>query len=390
MADPSPSLDELTTPCTWREVETTLYRVMAAVGMKTSSWRPNAVVRAIVVAVAVFVAALTVLAAEVAAGGFLETARGSWKKLVAWFTFDTAALKASFAAGSVTITNTGTSVYDEAAGDVAVLGPDDQVYVSLEAMVIGPGGSITLNVRAKEAGSAGSCGASTITRFEGTYPGLTVTNPSAFVGTDDETDSELERRAKSSAAAISPNGPVDAYEAVALAATRADGTHLGVNRVRVVQGPGDGSCTVYAATASGAVAGDVEDPETDLGRLHYLLNTLACPPQGTTTAASGIGLTISVIYRVWVYTSAGLSAAQIVAAVDAALTAYLRQLPIGGDWPSDAAGYVFVDMLRKVILSAVPGAFHCEITSPAADVECERYSVPQVGTLTGTATLVRP
>jgi hypothetical protein len=395
MADPSPSLDELTTPISRQEFEESMIRVMAAIGLKTSSWKPGAVVRAMIVAVSVMLYGLSVIIASVNRLGFLELSSGAWLRICAYFGFGTAYNAATFAAGTLVISNTGALVFDEPAGEMRFLGGDGQEYVATQRVQVAAFQTgVLVGARAVVAGEiGGNAPAGTITRFGAAYSGLVVTNPAAFVGTDDETDAALLVRARTSAAAISPNGPSDAYERVALDATRADGTTLAVNRVRVVRGPGDRSCTVYAATATGAIAGDANDEGTDLGRLQYLLRTRACPTGMTAYAASGIGLTVNVVYEVWLYTTSGLSASQAQSAILSAVSSYIKAMKIGGDRKtSGATGYVYLNKLRDVIIAALPegATFDCELSTPTSNLACEGYSVPQVGSVSGMVNLVSP
>lgn len=392
MADPSPSLDELTTPISRADLETSHYRVLGAVGVRTSNWKPGAVVRAIITAVCVVLHPFSVLSSKIARSGFLDLSSGVWLRICAYFGFNTPAKAATFATGRLRIDNTGALVFNEPAGDMVAVGANGQEYVILDAVSIGAYQTgVYVTARCSVVGSIGTAPAGTITRFGATYVGLTVTNPAELVGSDEETDAELVYRARLGTAAVSPNGPTDVYERVALDATREDGTLLGINRVRVASGPGDGSCTVYAATASGAVPGAANDLATDLGRLQYLLRTKACPPGFTANAATGVGLTINIVYQVWVYTTSGLSETQIRTRISDAVGAYIRAMRIGGDRPDEATGFVYLENLRAVIRGAIPeGAlFHCVLTTPSADVACQRFSVPQVGTIAGTVTLVQ-
>jgi hypothetical protein len=393
MADPYLPLDDLITPISRQEFEASIYRVMAATGLKTSSWKPGAVVRTIVLAVSVVLSALSALNAQIVRSGFLELAQGPWLRICAYFLYNTKAKTATFATGTVRIDNTSTRVYNEETGDLRLLGAENQEYVSLEPFVCAAyQTNILIAVRASTAGSIGTAFAGTITRFAAAYPGLTVTNSSDLIGDDDESPASLIARARAGAASVSPNGPIDAYERVALDAEFPDGTTLGINRVRGVTGPGDGSCTVYAATASGVVTGVVTDVTTPLGRLQQLLTTKACPLGMSVNAASGIGLTVNIVYQLWMYTTAGLTAAQAHQKVQSAVSLFLRSAKIGGDRPTESAGAIYHDKLRAVILGAIPdgAGFHCLLTTPPADVSCERYSSIQVGTITGTVNLVQP
>ena len=115
------TLDELTTPVTVDEWKTSIYSVMGRVGVDTTSWKPGAVVRTIVTAVSIMLAALSVLIAAIAAGGFLELATGMWLTLLARYQYGVERQEATRATGQVTITNSGGGIYDFDPEDLVVL-----------------------------------------------------------------------------------------------------------------------------------------------------------------------------------------------------------------------------------------------------------------------------
>ena len=77
------SIDDLTTPVTRDEAKASIYDAMGTVGVSTTAWRPGAVVRTMVAAIAILFAACTSLMAKIAKSGFLEFAVGTWLTLVA-------------------------------------------------------------------------------------------------------------------------------------------------------------------------------------------------------------------------------------------------------------------------------------------------------------------
>src|SRR5512142_539529 len=100
-------LSELVTPITRKEFETSIYRVMSAIGMRTSSWKPGAVVRAIVTATSVVMACLSKVICQVIRSGFLELSSGIWLRLCAKYGFNTDYLEATYASGLVRVDNAG-------------------------------------------------------------------------------------------------------------------------------------------------------------------------------------------------------------------------------------------------------------------------------------------
>jgi hypothetical protein len=93
-------LDELTTPLTTDQVKARIYATLASVGVSTTSWKPGAVVRTMIAACAIVMAALSELTANIARSGFLELAEDKWLALVAHHVYGVDKVYATFAARS--------------------------------------------------------------------------------------------------------------------------------------------------------------------------------------------------------------------------------------------------------------------------------------------------
>ena len=114
----SVELEDLTTPLTIAQVETAFYDGMAARGVDTTSWKPGAVVRTLVLIFAIITAALSRLIALLAKSSFLDDSSGDWLTIVARKTYGVERITGTFASGYVTLTNAGAGVYSGDAGDL--------------------------------------------------------------------------------------------------------------------------------------------------------------------------------------------------------------------------------------------------------------------------------
>lgn len=387
------SLEDLTTPVTKEQVEAKLYEVLERVGVTTTSWKPGAVVRTIIAGVSIFFGALSKLQANIAKSGFLELAAGDWLTLIARYVYNEERDPATFAPGEFTLANSGGGSYTVDPDDLIVYNPaTGKAYRNTDAFVLGPSATLTIAILAVEAGSASTSGPNTITAFETPLGGpgvVTGTNATAVVGQDEESDPSLRTRCYEKLGALSPNGPWDAYSYAARRAKRADGTAIGVTRVRTTR-DGFGFVRTYVATASGGVSGAADNPATDLGAINDAIQRQAAPLAVTAETYSASPVTLAVTYQAWLYNTSGLTEDAIKTAISTALATYLSTQPVGGNKIGTAQGKIFLDALRTVIGSAVPGTFHVVVSLPAADAELAVNEVPVLGTVLGTITQIAP
>ena len=391
------ALDDLTTPITGAEAKTSIYRVLAAVGVTTTNWKPGAVVRTIIAGVAIVLAAFSRLTAGLARSGFVGLARGDWLTLAARYDRGVERELETFAAGTVVLVNAGGGVFSGTAeGDLELeASATGQRYISTGAWSLAAlGTSAPIAVRAVLAGSAGTALAGEIdTIITGGMGLVSVTNADALIGLDDESDESLLARCDAKLGALSPNGPADAYRAVALSAVRADGTGLGVTRVRHVR-DGVGGIDLYAATASGGVSGTVGDTSTDLGALDDQLQRQATPLAVTLRTHTAAPVSMPVTYEAWLYANSGLTEAQIAARFAAALADFVPRQPIGGNVLGVDPGKIYVSAIVAALgaatVSTAEGSprlplLRVVVTAPAADLALGIGQVATLGTVTATA-----
>jgi len=386
---PTFSIDELTTPLTTAQVKAAIYRVLATLGINTSSWKPGAVVRTQIAANSLIVAALSQLQSDLAHSAFLEFATGDWLTLVARYVYGVERLTATFASGTETLTNTG--------GGVFSLGPDDLVFVKPStgktyrnsgSITLGALSTVTVPIAATESGTASSASIGDISQLSTTLLGVTVTNPVALVGLDAETDSALRERCYEQLGALSPMGPWDAYGSAVRNAKRTDGSTLGITRTRINK-DGTGHVDVYCATAGGAVPGTVGDLTSDLGIADEAVQQYASPLCITPVTHSATAVPVDVTYEVWMYNTSGRTPTEVQGLISDQLQlapdGFFPKQPLGGNIIGGGSGKVFVDAIRSRIASTLPQIFHVVVTAPAADVTLAISEVPTAGTITATA-----
>lgn len=388
------TLDELTTPLTPAEVEAAIYAAIAARGGDPTSWQDGAPTRSMIAGLAIVISALSRLAAALAKSGFLELAEEDWLTLVALYVFGVERLTGTFAAGNVTIDNSGGGVFAFGVGDLIVLNTSTgKGYRNTAAVAIDSGETgVVVPVSAVEIGSDSTSPAGDIDGFETPQPGLSVTNAAALVGTDPEEDPALRTRCLLKLGSLSPNGPRDAYAYVALTVKKSDGISAGVTRVRSVA-DGFGNVTIYVADGSGELAGTVGDTSTALGAVDDVIQRQAAPLAVTATTESATPETIAVTYEAWVRDTSGKSDADIQTAVALALASFMASQPIGGHKiPGESTGRVYKTAIEAAIDAALDeiggGAddfiIRRSVTVPAADVDLDIDAAPAAGAVAAT------
>lgn len=381
------TLAELTTALTADEVETAIYAAVEARGAKTSAWKPGAVVRTIIAGVSIVLASFSELAALVAAGGYLDLAIGDWLDLVAKYVFGVERLGGTFASGEVTLTNASGTPYGGGEDDLIVQNSTtDAVYRSTGTWSVAAGNAADVEVRAVEAGSDSTSPAGDIDALVTTLSGVTVSNAVALLGTDEEEDAALRTRCLERTGALSPNGPRDAYGYAARNALTADGDAIGVTRV-ATEAVGDGTVNVWVATASGAVTGDPANPATDLGAIALAIYEQAEPLSVEAEVASATPLSIPVTYELGIYTSAGLTEAEVEGLVEASLENQFSSTPIGAHLVG-ANRTMYLNDIISAIDAVRDEIFHVMVSAPAIDTSVDIDEVAVLGTVTATVNLV--
>jgi hypothetical protein len=380
------TLSELTTPLTRAEAEAAIYAACASRGLTTTTWKPGAVTRTIIYAFSVLVAAVSLLQALIAEGGFLALATGDWLTLLARYVYDVERSTGSQAAFTQRFDNAGAGVYTGVAGDLIIAcSVNGKTYRNTAAYSIGAfAADVLIPFAADEVGSASSAAPATITTLVTTLLGVTTTNPDAVVGDDADDDETVRLLCREKTGTLSPNGPRDAYAYMARTTTL-NGVNVGVTRVRSIA-DGSGNVDVYLATPSGGVTGTSGDPTTALGAVHEKIQRNVVPLAVRERTHTATALPIAVTYEYWLLATTGLADADIEAAIAARLGTFMAARPIGGDLlPGETVGRVYVSAIEGAIASTFPAqTLRVSVTLPVADVDCATTEVPVLDTVTGT------
>lgn len=379
------TLAQLTKALTEIEVRAAIYASLATQGVNVTLWKAGSPLRTLIGGLTIVLAALSRLQAKLAQMSFLALASGSWLTLVARYVYGVDRDLGSFATGEVTLTNTTGMVFNQDPFTVTFTN-GTKTYKNSSAFTLGSMGTATVAIQATEIGSASSSGADTITGFGTPLPGVTVTNAAAVVGTDVEDDPTLRLRCAEKLGTLSPNGPRDAYAYLARSAKRANGSSIGVTRVRTIA-DGIGGVDAYFATATGGIAGTVGDLDTDLGIVDELLQTSCAPLCITLRSHTATAQAIAVTYELWIPASDTRDDATIEALVDVAIATFLGTKPIGGDEIVPGSGIVSKSAIEDVVGTVVAGTIKRIVTVPSADVAMSTRHHAPVGT-TNTCTAI--
>jgi hypothetical protein len=391
-----PTLDDLTTPPTATEFKASIYATIAALGVNTTLWKPGAVVRAMISAFAILLAACAALVSALAKMRFVGTATGDWLTQVAHYDYGLDRREATLAETYCTFTNIGGAEFDEAAGDVLVSNPATGKVYQAAALILaawsgtGPYPTASVLVTALEEGTGSNSAPGTITNMVTALLGVTVTNPTAAVALDEESDEELTAECQDKRDGASVNGPTGAYEWAAMRkGFRIDWTLVPVTSVQTSPPVGDNTVTVTVSGPDGSITGTYTDPATDLGAVHQGIQLWAVPIGITEVTQTATTLTVAVTYSVVLWSASTLSDAELDSAVGVELASFFASQPVGG-WSDGSTGHwVYLEGIKQAVAKADPHIINVTLALPAADVAVTTGQKPTLGTvIQGTVTRV--
>lgn len=347
------SISDLLASPTGDEVLEKYLSMLETIGVAARSWREGGGPRTILRIVANAQAELMTSLLAFVRAGFLETSEGGWLTLLAYSVYLVTRISATFATGTVTLTNAGGGIYTLLAGELVVGNLlTGKTYTNLADFTLNPGVSLPVDVRAIEQGSASNGIPGAVTKMVSVLAGVTVTNAAAIVGSNEELDADLRARCLNRLAIIGGKGPRGAYAFAVKSAVRGDGSPVDINRQRIVPNPLTGVVSVYVASPAGAPAG------TDLPFIVAAIEQYARPDSVTAAvvAAAPVALTASI--TVWAKRQDGLTAPDLGTLVQASLLAMIQSYPIGGiAKPPSTQGYLYADGIAGAAKAAHPAIF---------------------------------
>lgn len=361
----------LTTPVTQAQYLAQILATLAAQGFPVTAWQSGNAGRTLAVADAAALTDLRAVIADVARGGYLDTATGDWLTLLAAGLFDITRTAAVYAVGSVTLACVSTAgPYSITAGALVVTdGTRRWRSTNTTTKTVPSGGSVVVDVRAESPGTAYNVSGSLLstTPVSPSLAGVTVTAASSWLttaGAAEESDASLRARCRARWGTLGRGANDSAY---VYWARTGHSAAADVTRAAVVWGAGDGKLTVYLAGPAGAVSGgtvSTVDAWLDINK----------PGTDDPTTASATARVVSLIATVTV-DAASDSTANRALATDA-LTDYFAGLDIGGD----------VDLGRLYeAFYAAAGIIDVDITQPATDTSVNN---DEIATLSASITWV--
>lgn len=367
------TFEELTTPATAEQVEETIMSVATALGLRVTSWDPKGITRTLIKIMARSIAVYSQLISDIARAPFLGYARGPWLYFLAKYNYGVTRYAAGGAGGFGVVTNARAVTLNYAAGDLVVQNPSTGETFR-NVMPYSSAGLDTVSVAflAENVGAKTTSQPGQVSHLVTSIVGVTVTNPLAWYGVDEETDAALTERARLARSALSPNGAFDAYRFV-LTSPELNPTTVPITRVITRPSYGTAHTITYCATAAGTPsAGDIVVCRDSVAK--------HCEPQGVITEVYGaIPVSVSIVCTVTVENET-LKDAEIVAAVTKAASDYLNSLPIGGKvvYPSTTGRMDYTKLSAKID-ACLPSIVDTSLTTPGADVPAAPTDVFQIG-----------
>jgi len=379
-----PTLDSLITPVTPAEALASELTQAALLGLDTTAWQPVSPSRTILELNANIISVYSGYVNLIAKGGFASYAATitdinggevtTWMDLVSEQVYATTRIPATRATCAMTLTSaTVNGPYSP--GQIIIANSATGAQFTNDAAVNLAIGANVAQFSALIAGSASSSGIASLTVFVTPIVGVTATNAAAAVGTDAEGNAALLARDLAKLGTLSPNGPSQAYYAIATGMLDPlqpwyDPTLTSaITRVETFTGAAAVGCVV--ANASGAVG------PGDLGRVNTQIQKW-CVPLGTVAVvATADNLFIAITATVYVPTSAGLTAPAVVTSATSALTSYLAAINIGGVTGATANIIPYSELLATIARSVTTTAV--TLVAPAADVPLAVTDVAVLG-----------
>lgn len=371
--------------------------IASSLGLDTDAWGVGDPTRSYYHYIAEILSKLEGVVSNYIAAGFLdwaqekaeETGDSSWLILLAKQGYNVDAIEATFAEGVVTLTNAGGGLYVIEPGDLTFKSSTTgKTYhnTSGGTLASGPATTLDVDIVADEAGSESSAGATEVDTMVTTLLEVTCSNANAVTGLDAESPASIANRCRLKLGALSPNGPRDAYNYVALNSELTGVT--GVTRTRSVGDSDVGEVHLYLAGPSGAVS------DADRDAVEAAIVQWATPLCVTPIVAKAIGVSVPVTYTIWIYSSVGETADDVKEAIEAELEALFAEEPIGGDViPPATSGKLYTTLVESVIRGTFPNhTFRVSLAAPAADVDLQLdevgAEVATLGAITATVNFV--
>jgi baseplate J-like protein len=333
------------------------------VGLPVTSWRSGDPTRSLYKYLATKLALLEGVYSEYIKAGFLSSASGDWLTVLALEVYGVTRTEATYAAGTITLTNSGGGFYAIDPGDLTFkCSATDKTFHNTTSGTLSAGATVVFSFEADEAGSASSVALDEIDELVTTLLGVTITTSSAAVANDEQDDVALKVQCQSTLGALSPDGPPDAYEYVVRNPELTGVTEI--TRAATAHDSTAGTVTVYVASPTGTVTSPSVAAAQDAVEIWATPLCITPTVVSVTTVAVNVTATIS-------GDDIPLDFEDL---ITTALGAFFSDVPVDGSG-------VAVSRLIKLIHDTIPEITSVTITIPAANVALAIGQAPITGTV---------
>lgn len=325
------TVDQLFTAPTTDQFRAKLVAALLILGIPADKWRAGGVASSMLTVFAATLALMASLLVTVIQAAFLPVATGIGLRLLAYYVYGVTAPEATFANGSLTLTNAGGGVYVVPVGGYTALNPTTgQNYTNTAAFTLSGLSTITIPAACTVQGSIGSAAPGAINVQVTSLIGVTVTNAASFVGLDAISDVALRQLCLDALGALSVRGVRGAYAyAIQTAKNSVTQAPVNINRWSILADSHTGVVTVYVASPSGVPdANDVTGVITNI-------ELLARPDAVTVNVSGAITTTYNPTITIWCTTATAVSAAAIQTAAANAISDFISTYAIGGETAND-------------------------------------------------------
>ena len=330
------TIQELLTPITPAQARATAVSQLVAMGIRADLWRVGGALSVMLTIITGLYANFTVLFAQAIASGFLVAATGGWLTNVAFYVYGVTRPGATFASGSLTLTNTAGASYTFAPFTATFLDSRNKKnYQNVSAISLGPLSAQTITIQAVEAGASSSAPPGEIDTIVTSMLGVECGNAFAVAGSDALDDKSLIALCLAKLGATSVRGPRNAYAfAISVAINPVTLAPVNINRQSITRSSHTGTVAILVASPSGPVSTD--DIAGVVSSIEVGVPGLSPPFSGvrpdcvTVTVTSATASVYSPTITVWAEAAPGLAASDLQSQVALALTNYVGKFPIGG------------------------------------------------------------
>lgn len=377
-----PTLSELFSKLTRDQIVASALKIAGQVGLPVTAWQSGSVGREIVEILCELMSQyLSGASTTAAAAGLLDYAQDLWLDLTGNQIWAVDRPAASFGQCAMVLTNSGAIDYPFGVGDLRFYRSDNPgvTYENVDTngaggtspALIPAHGTVTVTIIAETAGTVANAVAGEIDELVTPLNNVTASNTTPLVGSDAMTNPAYVALCRSSNAALSPNGPRDAYDYFARTATRPDGSNVGVTRTfdfQTINSPG--VVILYLASDAGPVA-----PSDVAIVQEYILQNVV-PTSISFSAASAVEHDLRYGATVFIKRGSSVDPTALRQAILASLLAFFRQLPIGGvPLAQDAPGQVFDESVSNAIYDSSDQIVLVTLTLGAGDVTLAQNEV---------------